>query len=219
MPSDITDPGSAVRKNVPVPADEYTRRETYAEKLDRNWAEILQELRILQTGLQLIAGFLLTLPFQARFTILDSYGTWLYLSMVLTAATALAVVLMPLSVHRWLFRRQIKNRLVNSGAWAAKLGLALAGVLIVGTTALIFDSVLGRAESWIAGGCLLILCLVVFIAVPASLLRGAGNGNGGASGNGAANGSNGARDGTDDGIGNSAGDGVGTVRSMRRTDD
>lgn len=202
MPSEITDPGAAVRKNGAAPSDEYTRRETYAEKLDRNWAEILQELRILQTGLQLIAGFLLTLPFQARFTILDSYGIWLYLSMVLTAASALAVVLMPLSVHRWLFRRQIKNRLVNSGAWAAKLGLALACVLIVGTTALIFDSVLGRTESWIAGGCLLVLCLVVFIAVPASLVRGAGNGNGAG---------NDARAGNGNGMGNARGPGTARI--------
>ena len=176
MPSGITDPGEDVRKKEDPPADEYRRRETYAEKLDRNWGEILQELRILQTGLQLIAGFLLTLPFQARFTELDAYGVWLYLAMVLTAASALAVVLMPLSVHRWLFRRQVKNRLVNSGAWAAKLGLALACVLIVGTTALIFDTVLGRTESWIAGGCLLVLCLVLFLGVPASLSRKSGNG-------------------------------------------
>ncbi|WP_245827866.1 DUF6328 family protein [Sinomonas mesophila] len=175
MPSGITDPGAAVRKNGAAPSDEYLRRETYAEKLDRNWAEILQELRILQTGLQLIAGFLLTLPFQARFATLDAYGVWLYLINVLTAAAALAVVLMPLSVHRWLFRRQVKNRLVSSGAWAAKLGLALAAMLIVGTTAFIFDTVLGRMESWIAGGSLLLLCLVMFIAVPASLLRGVGS--------------------------------------------
>ena len=174
MPSGITDPGSDVRKKADRPEDDYSRRETYAEKLDRNWGEILQELRILQTGLQLIAGFLLTLPFQARFTELDAYGVWLYLSMVLTAAAALTVVLMPLSVHRWLFRRRVKNRLVSNGSWAAKVGLALAAVLIVGTTALIFDTVLGRSESWIAGGALLLLCLVLFVGVPGAVSRGSG---------------------------------------------
>lgn len=149
----------------------YHRRETYAEKLDRNWAEILQELRILQTGLQLIGGFLLTLPFQARFTVLDAYSRGLYLTMVLTAAVALFVVLTPLSVHRWLFRRQVKNRLVASGAWAAKVGLFLAALLIMGTCALIFDVVLGRWESWVTAGCLSLLSLAMFLGVPAVIAR------------------------------------------------
>lgn len=149
----------------------YHRRETYAEKLDRNWSEILQELRILQTGLQLIAGFLMTLPFQARFTVLDDYARALYLTMVGTAAVALLVVLTPISVHRWLFRRQIKNRLVSSGAWAAKIALGLAAVLIMGTSALLFDVVLGRWQSWIAAGSLCVLCVVTFLGVPAVIAR------------------------------------------------
>ena len=166
MPSGITEnpPGGRRRGT-------YRRRETYAEKLDRNWSEILQELRILQTGLQLIAGFLMTLPFQARFSMLDPYATWLYAALVVTAATALTVVLMPLGVHRRLFRRQVKNRLVASGAWAAKVGLGLAAVLIVGTSALIFDVVLGRWQAWAIGGALAVLCLVMFLGVPAAVAR------------------------------------------------
>ncbi|GAB3271524.1 DUF6328 family protein [Sinomonas notoginsengisoli] len=149
----------------------YHRRETYAEKLDRNWAEILQELRILQTGLQLVAGFLLTLPFQSRFAALDDYSRALYLIMVVTAAIALLVVLTPLSVHRWLFRKQVKDRLVASGSWAAKVALGLAAVLIVGTSSLIFDVVLGRWQSWVAGGGLGLLCILTFLAVPAMISR------------------------------------------------
>jgi hypothetical protein len=149
----------------------YHRRETYAEKLDRNWAEILQELRILQTGLQLIAGFLMTLPFQARFTALDDYARALYLILVVTAAIALLVVLTPLSVHRWLFRKKVKNRLVASGVWAAKVALGLAALLIMGTSALIFDVVLGRWESWVAAGVLCVLCVLMFLAVPAAISR------------------------------------------------
>ncbi|GAB4100944.1 DUF6328 family protein [Sinomonas halotolerans] len=171
MPSGITDAGAPQREE---PLDDergYKRRETYAAKLDRNWNELLQELRILQTGLQLIAGFLLTLPFQSRFAELDAYGVWLYLAMVLTAAAAIPVVLMPLSVHRWLFRRHVKNRIVTSGAWAAKIGLVLACLLIVGTSSLIFYKVIGLWESWVAGAALLLLCLVTFIAVPAALAR------------------------------------------------
>ena len=172
MSSDTTDPdgqGEVNRNGVRYAL--YHRNETYAEKLDRNWAEILQELRILKTGLQLIAGFLLTLPFQNRFSVLDPYEKTLYLALVIIAATALSVVLMPLAVHRRLFRRQVKNRLVTSGAWAAKVGLGLAALLIVGTAALIFDVVLGRIESWIVAGALAALCVVMFLAVPAVVVR------------------------------------------------
>ena len=47
------------------------RRETADERADRNWNDLLQEFRVLQTGVQILAGFLLTLPFQAAFTDLD----------------------------------------------------------------------------------------------------------------------------------------------------
>src|SRR5439155_6937869 len=40
--------------------------ESPTERLDRNWNDILQELRVVQTGVQLLTGFLLTLPFQQR---------------------------------------------------------------------------------------------------------------------------------------------------------
>lgn len=164
MPSETTD-RSAARYAL------HHRRETYAEKLDRNWSEILQELRILQTGLQLVAGFLLTLPFQSRFTLLDDYSRTLYLAMVVASAVALLVVLTPLSVHRWLFRKQVKDRLVASGAWAAKVALGLAAVLIMGTSSLIFDVVLGRWQSWVAGGCLCVLAVIMFLVVPALITR------------------------------------------------
>ncbi len=55
------------------------RSETRAEKMDRNWSELLQELRVTQTGVQILSGFLLTLPFQARFTHLDHTQEALYL--------------------------------------------------------------------------------------------------------------------------------------------
>ncbi|PJI52016.1 hypothetical protein CTI14_49760, partial [Methylobacterium radiotolerans] len=91
-------------------------------------------------------------PFQARFPTLDEYARTLYLVLVVIAAIALLVVLTPLSVHRWLFRKQVKDRLVASGAWAAKVALGLAALLIMGTSSLIFDVVLGRWQSLVAGG-------------------------------------------------------------------
>ncbi|MBF4762248.1 hypothetical protein ISU07_03845 [Nocardioides islandensis] len=67
-------------------ADE--RDETEDEKLDRNWNDMLQELRVVQTGVQLLSGFLLTLPFTQRFGDLDVWQERLYLALVLTAGLA-----------------------------------------------------------------------------------------------------------------------------------
>ena len=73
------------------------RNETREEQLDRNWAELLQELRVLQTGVQILAGFLLTLPFQERFEDLDSFQVNLYLANVVIAALTTAFILQPVS--------------------------------------------------------------------------------------------------------------------------
>ena len=58
------------------------------ERLDRNWEELLQELRVTQTGVQVLTGFLVTLPFQARFTTLTGPQRTLYLVVLLLSATA-----------------------------------------------------------------------------------------------------------------------------------
>ena len=80
------------------------RNETREEQLDRNWMELIQELRVLQTGVQILAGFLLTLPFQQRFQTLDRFQVTLYLVNVGLAALTTAFILLPVSVHRRLFR-------------------------------------------------------------------------------------------------------------------
>jgi Family of unknown function (DUF6328) len=55
------------------------RGETSLERLDRNWADLLQELRVVQTGVQLLTGFLLILPFQSRFEQLTTTQQTIYL--------------------------------------------------------------------------------------------------------------------------------------------
>ncbi|MCA1480743.1 hypothetical protein I6F37_38100, partial [Bradyrhizobium sp. NBAIM08] len=90
------------------------RDETEAERLDRNWNDILQELRVMQTGTQLIAGFLLTLPFTMRFAELDAFEEDLYLGLVLLAGLTLALLLTPVAIHRRLFGEHVKGRLVTA---------------------------------------------------------------------------------------------------------
>ena len=110
------------------------RKETPVERADRNWNELLQELRVMQTGTQILTGFLLTLPFQSRFADLDGYQRTVYLALVVTTVLATALILAPVSVHRSLFQRQLKRSIVTVGDRITRVALgvlALAGKSVV----------------------------------------------------------------------------------------
>ncbi|WP_255769240.1 DUF6328 family protein [Pseudarthrobacter sulfonivorans] len=147
------------------------RHETREEQLDRNWSELLQELRVLQTGVQILAGFLLTLPFQQRFEKLDGFQVTLYLVNVVIAALTTVFILLPVSVHRRLFRQRLKEMLVSSADTITKLALAGVGMLSVGTAALVFDVTAGRPAGLTAGGVLLAVLLILLVYVPLRLNR------------------------------------------------
>ena len=142
------------------------RNESVEERMDRNWMELLQELRVLQTGVQILAGFLLTLPFQSRFETLDDFQVNLYLANVVLAALTTALILLPVSVHRRLFRMRLKATLVSSADRIAKMALAGVGLLSVGTSAMVFDVTAGRAAGLIAGAVLLASLLFLLVYVP-----------------------------------------------------
>jgi tellurite resistance protein TehA-like permease len=147
------------------------RNETREEQLDRNWAELLQELRVLQTGVQILAGFLLTLPFQERFGHLDNFQVTLYLVNVVIATLTTAFILLPVSVHRRLFRQRLKATLVSSADSITKIALAGVATLSVGTASLVFDVTAGRSAGLTAGGILLAILLVLLVYVPLRLNR------------------------------------------------
>jgi hypothetical protein len=80
--------------------DAEERGETPLERLDRNWSDLLQELRVVQTGVQLLTGFLLTLPFQSRFAELHTFQQNVYLTTVACAVAATGFLIVPVLVHR-----------------------------------------------------------------------------------------------------------------------
>lgn len=147
------------------------RNETREEQLDRNWAELLQELRVLQTGVQILAGFLLTLPFQSRFEDLDDFQVTLYLANVVVAALTTAFILLPVSVHRRLFRKRLKETLVSSADSITKIALGGIALLSAGTAALVFDVTAGRQAGLTAGGALMAVMVVLLVFVPIHLNR------------------------------------------------
>lgn len=142
------------------------RHETETERLDRNWDELLQELRVTQTGVQILAGFLLTLPFQQRFTTLDDVQRLAYLVSLGAAVLATALIVAPVSSHRMLFRQQAKQELVGIGDAAARAGLGALAVSIVSATFMIFDVVVGRSAGVSAGVAALAVFVVGWVVLP-----------------------------------------------------
>src|SRR5690349_2187811 len=147
------------------------RDETEGERLDRNWNELLQELRVSQTGTQVLTGFLLTIPFQQRFTTLDDYERNLYLVLVLLAVLATALLLTPVSMHRVLFRRRLKPQLVEAGNIFARSGLFVLALVLAGGAMLLFDVVLNRTAGQVVGAAALVLLFGFWWLLPSIVRR------------------------------------------------
>jgi hypothetical protein len=142
------------------------RDETPNERSDRNWNDILQELRVALTGTQLIGGFLLAVAFQPRFEDLDAYQLTLYLILVGLAGLATVIGLAPVTLHRTLFRRQVKERVVRTGNRLLIAHLVVVALLVVGVTSLIFDWALSRTAGIIALVIGAVVLVVFWIVLP-----------------------------------------------------
>lgn len=141
------------------------------ERLERNWSEILQELRVIQTGTQILTGFLLSLPFQARFGDLTPFQTGLYLTLVVGAALATALALAPVSVHRALFRLGAKGQIVTIGNRLAIVTLAAVSLVLTGTVVFVFDVVLGDAAGLTVGVVALVVLTALWVGLPLAVRR------------------------------------------------
>ncbi|MFC6287723.1 DUF6328 family protein [Nocardioides sp. GCM10027113] len=147
------------------------RDETFEERLDRKWGELLQELRVMQTGAQLTAAFLLTLPFQSAFEDLDAFQTGLYLALVLLAVATTAFVLTPVAIHRRITGQRVKERLVTWAHRMAACGLLTLGALVTGIVMLVFDMVLDRTWAAAVAGATAVVLVALLAALPHRLLR------------------------------------------------
>ena len=140
--------------------------ESEGERADRNFNDILQELRVTQTGVQILFGFLLTMPLQSRFDKLDGYEQGLLVVAVLLLATATACIIAPVAWHRALFRHQLKTEIVDASNVFAKSGLAALGLGIVASMLLMLDLVLPRWAAITLGVALAVLLLMLWAVSP-----------------------------------------------------
>lgn len=123
------------------------RQETPQERADRNLVELLQELRVVQTGVQIVFAFLLGMAFTNRFPQLTTFQRNTYVVTLLLIVVASAVLSTPVALHRGLFHRGAKPRIVALSARLAQIGLVVLALALNGAVLLLMDVVLGRAAA------------------------------------------------------------------------
>lgn len=146
--------------------ESYSRDETRGERLDRNFNEQLQEVRIAQAGVQILFAFLLTLPFQQRFTMLSGFQRTMYLWTLMAAAVSVVLFTAPVAMHRVLFREGVKDFVVRYTDRITAVGLFSLAVSIVGGTVLVLDVLLPHTRALVIGGLLALLALTLWVVVP-----------------------------------------------------
>jgi len=145
--------------------------ESPAERADRNFADLLQELRVTQTGVQILFAFLLTLVFQQRFTELDRFAVIVYVVTVVFCVGASIFLIAPVALHRVMFRLGRKAEVVDGSAKQAKTGMALLAVALVGATLLALDMPLPRWLALVLAGGIASTLVIVWYVVPVRRAR------------------------------------------------
>ncbi len=146
--------------------EEAEQEETEKERLDRNYAELLQELRVAQTGVQLLVAFLLSIAFSPRFPETTPFQRSVYFTTLLLAVSATVLLIAPVSHHRIVFRHRRKQELVATANKEALVGLTLLALALLGAVLLISDFLFDGAgvPATVAG--VAVLFVVFWLGLP-----------------------------------------------------
>ena len=128
------------------------RDETPEERADRRWGDLLQELRVAQTGVQILFGFLLTVVFQQRFTELSDTDRHLYTVTVVLGAATTGALVGPVAMHRLLTGRRLKPETVALASRLTVLGLVLLLCTMASSLLLVLRvAIRDTGAAWLVG--------------------------------------------------------------------
>ena len=143
-----------------------SKHESEKQRWDRNFADLLQELRVAQTGVQILVAFLLTLPFSNGFPKTTDFQKDTYIVALLAAAAATAMIISPVAFHRALFRQGRKPELVRYAHKMATGGLAFMLISMVSSVLLITDFLTNIWVALVLTGIAALFFLTFWAAVP-----------------------------------------------------
>ena len=163
--------------NIEPPADlneavELERDETPAQRIDRNFNELLGELRVALPGVQVLFAFLLTVPFAQGFTSLSGFERGLYFAVLLLTAIASAFLIAPTAYHRIQFRRGRKPQILWFANRAALIGLAFLALAMSGAILLITHFLFGPWAAIPVGITALLVFGTLWYLLPWARMRG-----------------------------------------------
>jgi Family of unknown function (DUF6328) len=147
------------------------RGETPLQRADRNFQELLAELRVLQTGVQILFGFLLILAVQPRFAEATMFARVVYFVTLGLCCAATALLMAPVAYHRALFAKGLKPEVVSASNRFAQAGMATLFLAITSAVLLVLDLVGSRALAAILTACVAVLFLALWYVAPALRLR------------------------------------------------
>src|SRR3954466_339447 len=142
------------------------RNETPLERCDRNLVELLQEVRVVQTGVQVLFAFLLTVPLAARFSALTAFERGAYFATLLVTGAAAVLLIAPTAYHRIIFRLGDKEHLVQVANRFTLAGLFCVALSMVGALLLVTDLLFGGVAAVGPPGMAALACLVLWCLVP-----------------------------------------------------
>jgi Family of unknown function (DUF6328) len=147
------------------------RDERPLERLDRNATELMTELRVAGTGIQVLLAFLLVVPFNNRFAKLSSFDRYVYFVTLLCIAIAAVLLIAPMVHHRLLFRQGQKRYLVDIGNRSAIIAAAFLAVGLTGILVLISNFIFGGLTPIIVGVAAALTVGYVWFALPLNRRR------------------------------------------------
>jgi hypothetical protein len=142
------------------------RGETPLQRADRAYGEILQEVRVAQTGVQILFAFLLALAFQARFAETTGFQRHVYVVTLMLCAAATALLIAPAAFHRIVYRMRLKQHLVQAANRLALAGLLLLLFSLVSAILLVMDVILGLGPAIALSAVALVWFVVWWFVVP-----------------------------------------------------
>ena len=131
-------------------------------------AELLQEIRVAQTGTQILFAFLLGVPFTQRFAEVTHFQKTVYFATLLSAAVASALLIAPTAYHRILFRKNEKPFVIEASNWLIIAGLVFVAAAMSGVILLISDLLYGSGTAAVATAAIGGLFVVVWYVLPIS---------------------------------------------------
>jgi len=142
------------------------RNETALERCDRNLVELLQEVRVVQTGVQVLFAFLLAAPLTFGFGRLATVQRIEYFMTLSLSATAAILLIAPTAYHRLLFRQGDKEFLVTVANRLTLAGLVAVGAAMVGAMVFVADVLFADWAAALIGVVAASTCVVLWAVLP-----------------------------------------------------